>query len=71
VTQTEGEKVYSSNTMEAVQRKIDEVKEILKDAVDRGLPIEYLASLNQRLAALTADLTELRRQGKPFISHRN
>ncbi len=59
--------------MEAVQRKIDQVEQELKEAKDSGAPFNDpgVVALNNRLAALTNRLTELERQGKPFISDRD
>jgi hypothetical protein len=59
--------------MEATLKEIKELKDKLDEAEKNGMPIDNpgVIVLNQRLTALTNRLTELERQGKPFISHRD
>jgi hypothetical protein len=59
--------------MEATLKEIKELKDKLDEAEKNGMPIDNpgVIVLNQLLTALIADLTALRKQGKPFISHRD
>ncbi len=59
-------RVIKQNNGKELKDKLDEAEKI-------GLPIDNpgVIALRTDLAALTADLTELRKQGKPFISHRD